>query len=131
MDPIVRELIGVISRSALEHNLVLTPAKVRALATDVAPAVIRLPYAPRHKQTPESQVDKTQLQLTTRERQVLMGIARGLTAEQIGFNLGLAKYTVKTYLANAYEVLGARNGCHAIAISLKYGILKPEDVVEV
>ncbi|MET0365039.1 MAG: helix-turn-helix transcriptional regulator [Sphingobium sp.] len=47
--------------------------------------------------------------LTTREREVLAYIARGLTNKQIGIDLGISHRTVEVHRARLMRKLGAHN----------------------
>lgn len=51
--------------------------------------------------------------LTDRERQILAGVAEGLTNQEIAEQLYIGFSTVKTHLEHARTKLGARNSCHA------------------
>ena len=132
LDPIYERLVDVVIAGARRHSIDMSPGQVKALAAYITPTLLRLPYAKRAASPgarPPS--DKRIIQLTPRERQVLMGLARGLSAEQTGYRLGVSKDTVKTHLRHAYAALGARNGCHAVAICLKYDLLQAEELEDV
>lgn len=132
LNPVYAELVAVINSGAKKNKIALTPDQVRALAAYVTPTMLRVPYArrivPVGAKVPE---DKSTIKLTTRERQAMMGVARGLTAAQIGRRLGIAMDTAKTHMRNAYHALDARNGPHAVAICLKYGLLTEDDIADV
>ena len=53
--------------------------------------------------------------LTTRERDVLLMLARGATYEDIGRSLYVTTNTVKTHVTNLYRKLGARTRSEALA----------------
>jgi DNA-binding NarL/FixJ family response regulator len=53
--------------------------------------------------------------VTAREHEVLRLVAQGRTNPEIAEALGLSRNTVKTYLQNAMQKLGARNRVEAIA----------------
>ena len=53
--------------------------------------------------------------LTTRERDVLLMLARGATYEDIGRSLYVTTNTVKTHVTNVYRKLGARTRSEALA----------------
>lgn len=130
--PIYEALIIAIKSSAREHDIGLNPCEIAQLASDVTPLVLRLPYekhAPRHPR--EMPFDPTQVQLTTRELQALMGAARGLSAQQTGYRLGITHDTVKSHLRTAYAKLRARNAPHAVAICIKYRLLQPTDLADI
>jgi DNA-binding NarL/FixJ family response regulator len=60
----------------------------------------------------------TSVALTSRERDVLRGLAEGLTNEEIGGRLFLSPDTVRTHIRKAATRLGARNRTHAVALAL-------------
>ena len=59
--------------------------------------------------------------LTSRERQVLEGVAAGATTKEVAEELRLAEATVKFHLANAARKLKARSRTEAVAIALQRG----------
>ena len=59
--------------------------------------------------------------LSPRERDVLVLMAEGLTAELVAERLGVGVETVRTHVRNAVRKLGARNRVHAIALALDRG----------
>jgi two-component system nitrate/nitrite response regulator NarL len=71
----------------------------------------------RHRHRRESRL------LTQRELDVLALIAQGLGYREIGRRLHLAPTTVKSYAANAYERLGARDRVGAVVEAMRRGIL--------
>jgi DNA-binding CsgD family transcriptional regulator len=52
--------------------------------------------------------------LTARQREVLDGVARGLTDKEIARTLGLSPRTVEMHVARAIAALGARNRADAV-----------------
>ena len=61
--------------------------------------------------------------LTGREREVLLLIARGLTTQEIGDNLGLSPNTVKSHSRSLFTKLEAHNRVQALAIAKERGLL--------
>ena len=59
--------------------------------------------------------------LTQRERDVLRGIARGLSNKEIGRELNLAEVTVKLHLRGVFRKMGARGRADAAVIATKAG----------
>ena len=57
--------------------------------------------------------------LTTREREVLRGVMRGLSNKQIGRELDLAEVTVKLHLRTIFRKIGARTRSEAAVIATK------------
>lgn len=54
--------------------------------------------------------------LTTRERQLLAALSKGLTNEQIAARIGISRNTVKYHLKNVYDKLGVKNRAMAVAL---------------
>lgn len=63
------------------------------------------------------------LSLTTRERQVLGLVARGLSNAQIAEELGLAQQTVRNYIALLYDKLGVGSRAEAVVWARERGIV--------
>lgn len=61
--------------------------------------------------------------LSAREYEVLLLIADGRTAEQIGHRLGIAADTVRTHVCHILRKLNARDRAHAVAVSFQRSLL--------
>ncbi|MEV4271969.1 helix-turn-helix transcriptional regulator [Micromonospora aurantiaca (nom. illeg.)] len=61
--------------------------------------------------------------LTADQLRLLHMLADGLTHEQMGRRVGCHTVTVRGRLHRAYQLLGARNGPHAVAILARSGLL--------
>ncbi len=61
--------------------------------------------------------------LTTREHEVLLLIARGLTTQEIGEALGLSPNTVKSHSRSLFTKLEAHNRVQALSIARARGLL--------
>jgi DNA-binding NarL/FixJ family response regulator len=61
--------------------------------------------------------------LTTRERQVLVVAAEGLTARQIASRLGVRERTVTTHLARIYSKLGVGSRLAAVRVAARSGLV--------
>ena len=61
--------------------------------------------------------------LSPRERDVLGLAAAGMENKQMARELGIAEATVKTYLASAYERLGATGRAEAVARAIRLGLI--------
>lgn len=68
--------------------------------------------------------------LSTREREVLLYAARGLSSKEIAADLIISERTVQTHLASIYDKLGARNKTEAMLLALKYGVVALEELIE-
>jgi DNA-binding NarL/FixJ family response regulator len=63
--------------------------------------------------------------LSRREREILDGIAHGLSGEDIAAKLSISPETVRTHVRNAMEKLEAHTRAHAVAIALREGEIAP------
>jgi DNA-binding NarL/FixJ family response regulator len=61
--------------------------------------------------------------LTTREHDVLVLLADGLSAAEIGGRLHLSESTVKSHVAHIYQKLGAANRAQALVTAMRIGLL--------
>jgi DNA-binding NarL/FixJ family response regulator len=66
--------------------------------------------------------------LTSRELQVLRGLARGLTTKRISQEFGLAIPTVETHLSHIYRKLGVGNRGEAVSSALKLNLIALTDL---
>jgi DNA-binding NarL/FixJ family response regulator len=66
--------------------------------------------------------------LTSREMQVLRGIAKGHTTKRLAKDLGLAAPSIETHLHNIFRKLGATNRGEAVSTAMKVGLLTLADL---
>lgn len=66
--------------------------------------------------------------LTSRELQVLRGVAKGHTTKRLAKDLGLAAPSVETHLRNIFKKLGAGNRGEAVSTALKVGLITLADL---
>jgi two-component system, NarL family, response regulator DevR len=66
---------------------------------------------------------EVEIKLTSREREVLVVAAEGLTARQIATRLGVRERTVTTHLARIYGKLGVGNRLAAIRMATQSGLV--------
>lgn len=66
--------------------------------------------------------------LTSREMQVLRGIARGHTTKKLAQDLDLAPASVETHIRNIFKKLGAGNRGEAVSSALKLGMITLGDL---
>jgi DNA-binding CsgD family transcriptional regulator len=62
--------------------------------------------------------------LSLRELDVLDLVARGFSDKEIAGQIGVSTATVNTHLRHVYAKLRANNRAHAVAIALRYGVLR-------
>lgn len=70
----------------------------------------------------------TKVSLTSREMQVLRGVAKGHTTKQLAKDLGLAAPSVETHLRNIFKKLEASNRGEAVSSALKLGLITLADL---
>lgn len=65
-------------------------------------------------------------ELTEREQEILEGVVRGERSKEIARRLGLSERTIWAYLTTIYNKLGVDSRASAVAVALKYGLIKQE-----
>ncbi|MBU5421774.1 response regulator transcription factor [Cellulomonas hominis] len=99
-------------RTAAAGEAILSPAVTRRLLRAVRPAL-----GAEHDEA-RAQVAA----LSAREREVLAGLARGLTNAEIAAQLYMGETTVKTYLTRAMHKLGVGNRTQAAILAHDAGL---------
>lgn len=66
--------------------------------------------------------------LTSREREILREIARGLSNKEIGAALSLTEATVKGYVSTILSKLGVADRTQAALLAVRYGLAAPDDL---
>ncbi len=66
--------------------------------------------------------------LTSREMQILRGIAKGHTTKRLAKDLGLAAPSIETHLHNIFRKLSAGNRGEAVSSALKLGLITFADL---
>jgi DNA-binding NarL/FixJ family response regulator len=104
-------------------------AAVRVIAAGealLAPSVTRRlieEFARRAPATKPAELD----QLTEREREVLVLMARGLSNAEIAKALFVAETTVKTHVGRVLHKLGLRDRAQAVVLAYESGLVQPGD----
>jgi DNA-binding NarL/FixJ family response regulator len=117
-DELVRALHAVAAGDA-----VLTPRLTRHL---LRLAEEHLPGATR----PEARPERAQLeQLTPRERDVLVEVARGLSNAEVARKLVLSEPTVKGHVGRLLAKLGVRDRAQVVVWAYRAGVVTPDDPI--
>jgi len=70
----------------------------------------------------------TTVDLTSREMQVLRGIAKGHTTKRLAKDLQLKAASIDTHLRNIFKKLGVNNRGEAVSTALRLGLITVADV---
>jgi two-component system nitrate/nitrite response regulator NarL len=70
----------------------------------------------------------SKVNLTSREMQILRGVAKGHTTKRLAKDLGLAAPSVETHLRNIFKKLDVRNRGEAVSCALKLGLITFADL---
>jgi DNA-binding NarL/FixJ family response regulator len=108
--------------SELQHALLAAARNESPVPRKMIPDVLRRVAAQSSLAQPSG------ITLTSREMQVLRGLARGWTTKRIAREVGLAIPTVETYLGNLYRKLGAGNRGEAVSAALRANLISLADV---
>ena len=63
--------------------------------------------------------------LSAREREILVGLARGRTNRELADDLIVSEATVKTHVSNLLTKLGVRSRVQAVVIAYESGVVRP------
>ena len=63
--------------------------------------------------------------LSTREREILLGLARGRTNRELAGDLIVSEATVKTHVSNLLTKLGVRSRVQAVILAYEAGVIRP------
>ncbi|MGW2156597.1 response regulator [Nonomuraea sp. NPDC001699] len=102
-------------RNVAAGEAVLSPRVTRRLLEKFAP---QLTPDPREQ-------DRRLRQLTAREHDVLVQVARGLSNAEVAASLHLAEATVKTHLSRVLLKLGLRHRAQVVVFAYESGLVRP------
>jgi DNA-binding NarL/FixJ family response regulator len=92
----------------------------------LAPAITRRLIERFVNQPPPTQARPRELdELTDREQDVLLRLARGRSNNEIAHELFLSEATVKTHVAHVLRKLGLRDRVHAVVYAYEAGLVSP------
>ena len=108
---------SVLLKSANEHDLLkAVQAAFQGRSLAPSPASPATPPVPRHTLGAD---------LTQRERDMLLLMARGLSNHDISQQLGIAVPTVKFHVSNVMSKLAADNRTAAVVVALRHKLVAP------
>jgi DNA-binding NarL/FixJ family response regulator len=90
----------------------------------LAPSVTRRLIERFSGQTPRTEAPRLR-ELTEREREVLLLVARGFSNSEIAARLFLGETTVKTHVAHILGKLGVRDRVQAVVLAYESGLVEP------
>jgi DNA-binding NarL/FixJ family response regulator len=105
------ELLGAV-RAVLAGDAVVAPSATRRLLDHVAGTL------------PHTGEDPRLAQLTPREREVLLAVARGRSNAEIAAELFMAEATVKTHVGRVLAKLDARDRVQLVVFAYQHGLLR-------
>ncbi len=68
------------------------------------------------------------VKLTSREVEILKGMAKGYTSKRLASESGLAVPSVETHIRNIFRKLNASNRGEAVSTALKVGLISLSDL---
>jgi len=117
---------GFLLKSAPAEELVRAIRTVAAGDALLAPAVTRRVIAEFAERPPARRPPPRELEeLTPREREVLVLLARGLTNAEIAERLVVSDATIKTHVARVLMKLGVRDRVQAVIFAYEVGVVLP------
>lgn len=83
---------------------------------------------PDKQQTQKRQAVDRRDELTAREKEVLILVARGMVAKEIARSLTISEKTVRNHLSNIYQKLDIYDRSHIVIYALKHGLVDINDI---
>lgn len=108
--------------SELQHALLAALRSESPVPRKMIPDVLRRVA----ERSPLSQGNE--VPLTSREMQILRGVAKGHTTKHLSKDLGLAAPSIETHIRNIFRKLNASNRGEAVSTALKLGLITLADL---
>jgi DNA-binding NarL/FixJ family response regulator len=115
---------GFLLKDASAERLLRAVRQVAAGETSWAPSVMDRLLS-TYLRGPDPGAVEAVRSLTDREREVLRGVAAGLSNDQLARKLHLSVTTVKTHLARVFTKVGARDRAQAVVVAYESGLVVP------
>ena len=121
---------GFLLKDVLPEDLIAAVRVVAAGNGLIAPTITKRLIEQFARTAPPSTPPPALGELTPREVEVLILIARGLTNGEIAEELVLSEATVKTHVKRVLSKLGARDRVQAVVMAYEAGLVAPGDGVQ-
>ena len=116
---------GFLLKDVPADELVQAVRVVHSGAAIVAPSVTRRLLDRFAQHLPAAGAPRALPQLTEREHEVLLLVARGLSNAEVAAELVLSETTVKTHVSNLLAKLGLRDRVQAVVLAYERGLVTP------
>jgi RNA polymerase sigma factor (sigma-70 family) len=117
---------GFLLKDAPAEQLIAAIHTLAAGEALIAPAITKRLIAQFARAAPPSESSAAALEeLTPREREVLMLIARGMSNAEIAAELVLSEATVKTHVKRVLSKLGVRDRVQAVVLAYESALVTP------
>jgi DNA-binding NarL/FixJ family response regulator len=117
---------GFLLKDAPPDDLLAAIRRVHAGDAVLAPSATRRLIDKLAVSLPEPADGAGLTDLTDREREILVLVARGLSNQEICSELHLAEPTVKTHIGRILAKLGARDRAQAVVAAYESGLVRPQ-----
>ncbi|GAA1248141.1 DNA-binding NarL/FixJ family response regulator [Microbacterium phyllosphaerae] len=120
---------GFLLKDVQRHEMISAVRAIHRGDAALAPRVTRMllehvtPTLGASSAEPALVVDDPTIELTDRERDVFLEIARGLTNAEIAQALFVSESTVKTHVGRVLAKLGARDRIHLVILAHRLGLI--------
>jgi DNA-binding NarL/FixJ family response regulator len=117
---------GFLLKDAPRHDLIAAVRIAAAGNALLAPSVTMRLIDAFARRPPQTLPAPSRLALlTSRERDILLRLARGLTNAEIAADLVISEATVKSHVGNLLAKLGLRDRVQAVILAYETGIVRP------
>ena len=113
---------GFVVKAASTDELLAAIRKVAGRGVYVSPSVLERMVT----RLGQEEAEAPESQLSNREMQVLLRLARGLTTREVSEELSLSISTVETYRARVLEKLALRNNSDLTRFAIRRGLIELE-----